>query len=114
MRFEGAGIYWMVGFILIAAVWTNTRFLSYAARRWIRSLSMSWGLGFGLVVTHDAIVITPSTQMLVHGLMGIPQWNEHLTLGFVFFFINWLCSYFALGLWKPTDLGPTEIQPLLP
>lgn len=113
MRFEGAGLFWLVGMVIVPFAWMWTQNLGYNKKRWIRSIVMSLGLGVSLFTSADAYVVAPSTHMLILGLMATPKVTQHLTLGILFFLGNWICAFFALGLWKPkvgTEENKTEVK----
>lgn len=101
LHFEGAMIYWIAGLIITALCWWGTlKWGSIRGRRAARALVLAAGLGVAVVPTGTGLAITPSTQVLIHGLILPVQAASHLAWGSCYFLLNLICAYFALSLWR--------------
>lgn len=101
MTFAGAMIYWAIGLPAVIAVFVLSRnWPSRTKRVHVRALALALGMGVALIPGHGELIITPSTQLLVHGFKSEPG-GLYLMMGGGFFIGNWLCALVALSLWKP-------------
>lgn len=102
MTFAGAMIYWAIGLPAVIAVFVLSRNWSSRTKRvHARALALALGMGVALIPGHGEMIITPSTQLLVHGLFKSQPRGLYLMMGGGFFIANWLCALVALSLWKP-------------
>lgn len=102
MTFAGALIYWAIGIPLAIAIFILTRKVESRTKRLhVRALALALGMGAAIIPGHGEMIITPSTQLLVHGLFKSQPRGLYLAMGGGFFFVNWLCALVALSLWKP-------------
>lgn len=109
MTFAGAMIYWVIGLPAVIAVFVLSRnWTSRAKRVHARAFALALGLGMALIPGHGEVIITPSTQLLVHGMFKSQPRGLYLMMGGGFFIANWLCALVALSLWKPR---PSVVAP---
>lgn len=115
MRFEGAGLYWLIGIgAVCGAWWMTTSWRSRWQRILVRSIVLGFGLGVAMVPGQSDIVIAPSMQLVVQGLLGEPDADARLKLGLAYSFGCFAAALASLLFWRPREPLVASVTVKLP